>query len=127
MIRSIKNALNSEEKNFCKDGKCSCCGQCCTNLLPMTSNEITRIRAYIKKHNIKPHNHIVPYAEAYDMTCPFMDSSKHEKCTIYEVRPKICREYICDKSQRKPFKPAGLNYMTVMVRELFFGKEEGEN
>lgn len=91
----------------------------------MTSNEITRIRAYIKKHNIKPHRHDVMYAEtAYDMTCPFMDGSKHEKCTIYEVRPRICREYICDKSQRKPFKPVDLDYMPVMVRELFFGNEE---
>lgn len=33
---------------------------------------------------------------AFDMICPFMDSRKKDKkCDIYEVRPMICREFIC--------------------------------
>ena len=40
-------------QDFTKDGKCSSCGQCCSNLLPLSNNEIRKIKEYIKKHGIK--------------------------------------------------------------------------
>ena len=110
--------------NLTCSGKCTGCGQCCSNLLPMTDDEISTIKKYIKKNRIKEHNHIVAplAAPIIDMTCPFLDDSKScEKCTIYEVRPKICRDFICDPKQRpKPDLELRLKCKPVNVREEFF-------
>lgn len=108
-------------------GKCTQCGACCGAILPMTDKEIIVIRAYIKKHHIKECNHSIPLANsALDMTCPFLDTSKRtEKCTIYSVRPAICRCFLCSEPNgalqhkellqgiRKP----------VHVRETFYGTD----
>lgn len=112
--------------DFTKNGECIQCGSCCSNLLVMTAEEIETIHKYIKKHNIKEHRHILPLAEpTLDLTCPFLDDSKpNEKCEIYEVRPRICREFICCPSGRKPLD---MKYASkcrnVFVREEFFGKD----
>ena len=80
-------------------GRCKQCGSCCGNILPMTEKEIEVIRRYIKKHNIKECKHIIPLANPFlDMTCPFLNTDKKtEKCTIYSVRPAICRCFICSE------------------------------
>ncbi len=87
----------SSIKDFTKNGECSKCGQCCSRTLPMTQKEINQIRMYIKKHNIKKQVHIVNILAnaSFDGICPFLDDTKENKCTIYEVRPSICREYNC--------------------------------
>ena len=107
----------------CK-GECTQCGKCCGNLLPMTDEEVLTIKNYIKKNNIKEHSHIVALLAkpTIDMTCPFLDDSKScEKCTIYEVRPKICRDFICDPKQRpKVDLEWGLRCRSINVREEFF-------
>ena len=108
------------------NGKCTQCGNCCSNLLPMTDSEIATIHKYIKKHNIKEHRHNLPLAEpTFDLTCPFLNDSKpNEKCDIYEVRPRVCRDFICDQKQRPP---VDIKYASkcnpVFVREEFFGKD----
>lgn len=81
------------------NGKCTGCGNCCSNILPMTDKEIEAIRKYIKKHHIKEFKHGIPLANpAFDMTCPFLNTDKKtEKCMIYEVRPAICRCFICSE------------------------------
>jgi len=109
------------------NGKCTQCGQCCSNLLPMTDEEISVIRKYIKRHHIKEHRHFLPLAEpTVDMTCPFLnDSKKTEKCDIYEVRPKICRDFICCRNGLEPFDIEwALKAEVVDVRETFFGKRK---
>ncbi len=105
------------------NGKCTQCGGCCSNTLPMTDEEISIIRKYIKQHHIKEHRHFLPLAEpAIDMTCPFLnDNKKTEKCDIYEVRPRICRDFICCPSGRKPLDMRyTLKANVVDVRETFF-------
>lgn len=67
-------------------GKCIKCGGCCSNLLPLSLAEIERIRAYIAEHQISMHGH--------DPDCPFLNAEK--RCTVYEVRPLICRIYKCN-------------------------------
>ena len=113
--------------DFTKNGKCIQCGSCCSNLLVMTEEEIETIRKYIKKHNIKEHRHILPLAEpTLDMTCPFLNDSKpNEKCDIYEVRPRICREFICCPSKRPAMNDLKykLKRRVVDVRSEFFGKD----
>ena len=100
----MQEEFNNGTYDFTNNGKCTLCGNCCSNLLPMTDTEIETIRKYIKKRNIKEHRHILPLAEpTLDFTCPFLDDSKpNEKCDIYEARPRICRDFICDPKQRPP-------------------------
>lgn len=113
--------------DFTKNGKCIQCGSCCSNLLVMTAEEIETIHKYIKKHNIKEHKHILPLAEpTIDMTCPFLDDRKScEKCTIYEVRPRICRDFICCTSKRPHIDDLKykIKCRIVDVRNEFFGKD----
>lgn len=109
-----------------KDGKCSGCGQCCSNYLPVSDREIKTIRRYIKKNNITPARHVIApvSAKPIDMICPFRDEEKGI-CTIYEVRPLICKAFQCnlgpvevlqEVSKHKPEKRTGVN-----VKATFFG------
>ena len=84
------------------NGKCTGCGSCCTNFLPMTEKEVSIIHRYIKERNVKEQKHVIPSSEpTVDMTCPFLDDSKScDKCLIYEVRPRVCRDFICRPSDR---------------------------
>jgi Fe-S-cluster containining protein len=65
----------------------------------MTDKEVDKIKDYIKQKNIKPCNHIPPLTmpgTAIDFLCPFLNTNEErEKCTIYEVRPTICKAYVC--------------------------------
>lgn len=85
--------------NLTDNGKCTQCGCCCSNILPMTDKEIEIIRRYIKKNHIKEFKHGIPLANpVLDMACPFLNTDKKtEKCAIYEVRPAICRCFICSE------------------------------
>lgn len=123
MIDDFKNGTF----NLTCNGKCTECGECCSNLLPMTNDEISVIKNYIKKNGIKEHSHIVAplVTPTIDMTCPFLDDSKScEKCTIYEVRPKICRDFICDPKQRPKLDLEwGLKCKPINVRKEFFKRK----
>ena len=105
------------------NGKCTQCGECCSNLLLMTDSEIRAIHNYIKANGIKEHKHLLPLATpTRDMTCSFLNSDKdREKCEIYEVRPKICRYFICCPDRRPQLD---IKYQTkcrlVDVRKEFY-------
>lgn len=104
-------------------GKCTGCGACCSNLLPMTDKEIEVIRKYIKRYRIKEQKRFAPLAmPVLDMTCPFLDDRKKtEKCLIYEVRPEVCRQFICDPKQRQiPDLEYAKSTRIVNVRSEFF-------
>lgn len=56
--------------DFTVDGKCSNCGSCCSNLLPMSAKEIKVIKRYIKKKGIKEQvRHWPTAATPADFTC----------------------------------------------------------
>ena len=103
--------------NFCRDGKCSQCGNCCSNLLPMSRKEVDAIHRYIRKNHIKECRHLLPTVNRpYDMTCPFLDTDKScEKCRIYPVRPEICKQFICDNEQRAKHNRALLGQTRLKV------------
>ena len=84
--------------DFTVDGKCSNCGSCCTDFLPVSEREIKNIRRYVKRHSIKAQKHFMPTAQpiVLDFVCPFRNNQER-KCMIYEVRPLICREWQCNK------------------------------
>lgn len=122
-LEAIQRGMEDIIYNFTKDGKCSGCGNCCSNLLPMSQKEVDAIHRYIKKHGIKECKHLLPVAKpAFDMTCPFRDNDK-KICTIYEVRPEICKQFICDSEQRAKHnrKLLGQTRNVVDVRSEFYG------
>lgn len=129
MIATLQQALDDMEHSvydFTKDGKCTGCGQCCSRYLVLSGGEIKDIKRYITKHHIKECKHNIPLASpAFDLTCPFLRSDKaKDKCTIYPVRPEICREFRCDKNPRDMACNKDLLYRrrkAVDVRQEFFG------
>ena len=97
-IDTLDNILDSEPTDYFIDNKCSECGNCCTRYLPLSNKEINQIKAFIKRKGIKQQIHCVNVlaSKAFDMLCPFLDDTKpNHKCTIYKVRPLVCKEFTC--------------------------------
>ena len=76
---------------------CLDCANCCKSLGPLlTDADIRRIAKFLK---LSPGQFTETYLRIDDegdyifnsMPCPFLDSSNY--CTIYEHRPRACREY----------------------------------
>lgn len=113
--------------DFTINGKCSNCGKCCSNMLPMSEAEIKRIKDYIKKHNIKEQRHNAMVG--VDMTCPFRDDA-NQKCTIYNIRPAICKQFMCNHTT-EDIKQAKMDFhkinRVVFMRAEFFGNKEDVN
>lgn len=121
-LEAVKHGMEDNIYNYTKDGKCSGCGNCCSNLLPMSRKEVDAIHRYIKKHGIKECRHLFPVATpVIDMTCPFRDNDRGI-CTVYEVRPEICRQFICDSEKRAKHnrKLLGQTRSVVDVRSEFY-------
>ncbi len=97
---TLTNSFNETPKivNKTCNGKCSSCGECCADILPIDDYEIKKIKDYIKTHQIKECKHIpvVCNYSVLDLTCPFRDN-ENKKCAIYPVRPAICRCFICSQ------------------------------
>lgn len=127
MVGTLGEILDNMEEgvfNFCVDGRCSECGQCCSALLPLSNKEIKNIKRYVDKKHLKPHKHGSVFSnEPFDLTCPFLDTSKKEhKCDIYQVRPEICRVFKCNQPPSKVKKNKELFWRTrkaVYVWDLF--------
>ena len=120
--------MNDFSEEFVTDytceGKCSNCGKCCSNMLPLTRKEIKAIKAYVKKHHIKEQRHNA--AVGVDMTCPFRDEGKRI-CLIYEVRPSICESFICNRDPEFLQKSKLRHHnrgLVVPMRSEFFGNTE---
>lgn len=126
VLEAVQKGMKDNIYNFCKDGKCSQCGNCCSNLLQMSRKEVAAIHRYVRKNHIKECKHLLPTANrTYDMTCPFLDTDKScEKCRIYPVRPEICKQFICDNEQRAKHNRAllGQTRQIIDVRSEFFNE-----
>lgn len=129
--RAALSALKDMPVTDCsKDGKCSGCGECCTNLLPMTAKEIDQIGKYIRYKKIEAVDHrpALAVGTVVDLCCPFLDTTKPDhKCLIYPVRPEICRDFFCHYSangvpSKIPMERM-LKMLPVHVRETFYGQE----
>lgn len=67
--------------------ECKGCGECCSNFLPLTQEEIKLMKKLSKKENKHP------LRQDWYNRCPFLNNNN--KCDIYENRPLICREFTC--------------------------------
>lgn len=100
--KDLRKEFGEGARDYTCNGKCSNCGNCCIPHLPITMKEYDRIRRYIKKHHIKQ----VPTKKVGNniyLNCPFRDY-KTKKCTIYPVRPEVCRNFICSKTLETVYK-----------------------
>jgi Fe-S-cluster containining protein len=126
----IMQELHEEEfqKTDCLD-----CANCCKTTGPLfTTNDIERISRFIR---MKPQKFIEQYLlidEENDhvlqkLPCTFLDRDNY--CSIYEIRPKACREF--PHTDRKKFQqiasltlknvaicPAAFNIVEAMKKKL---------
>ena len=116
-LEKVRRDMDDNIYNFTKDGECTGCGSCCSNLIPMNGKEIKEIRRYIRKHDIKECGRMFPVVKQ-----PLDISKGKDKGRIYPVRPLVCREFICDNEQREKVKREELhkNRRIVDVRREFF-------
>lgn len=124
-LEEIAQDMKDGVYNFTQDGKCSNCGSCCSNFLPLSKSEIAELHRYVNKHHIKEQNRMMPMAgPTLDFTCPFR-SETEKKCLVYEKRPQICKSFQCNKPQKKIEEERELfSELRILVdmREEFFGK-----
>ena len=127
MIGRIDEYISNMENgvfDYTNDGKCSQCGGCCSDFLPMSKKDIKRIHSYVKKNGIKEQKHNAPLADmSIDLTCPFR-SDEQKKCLIYPVRPAICRDFKCDNAKNGIWGGKHLyhdKFSPVSMRAEFFG------
>jgi Fe-S-cluster containining protein len=93
-LDSVMEGLHHEafERINCLD-----CANCCKSISPfLIDRDIQRISKYLK---IKPSEFVSEYLEVDDdgdyvfkkSPCPFLMDDNY--CSIYDVRPRACREY----------------------------------
>lgn len=99
------NKDNRIYDNTC-NGECSRCGDCCGLFVPFNDDDLERIKTYVEKHNIKQFDRIDKLTGAFKAHCCFYDEI-NKLCTIYEVRPYVCKDFICN---RKNWKEKRDNY-----------------
>lgn len=126
--KNLKAFLESDRDSltdFTRDGACSHCGECCKDIILADYNELRKIKKYVERHKIKPQPHPLA-SNTVDMTCPFLNWDTRE-CAIYEVRPQICREFICSMTdaQSAELRDKMARKGTVMsLRKEVFGDDE---
>lgn len=94
----FQKAIHGADFNHVVDnsncGHCSCCGECCSDIIPLTVDEINRLKRFVKKNHYKANTKIrVPMTATYDMTCPFLNADN--KCDVYAIRPEVCKLFRC--------------------------------
>lgn len=127
-LNEIVKDMEAGVFDYTKNGECSNCGNCCSDFLPISPEEIRRIEKYIKKHGIKEQKHFLPLASfpQADFTCPFRNNDER-KCVIYPVRPAICKDFRCDKPRKKIEADKTMYhglYAPHSMRMTFFGGED---
>lgn len=76
------------------NNKCSKCGDCCGLFIPFTKQELETIKKYVSKHFILPYNRLDNVSNTFKAHCCFYNE-KDKKCMIYEVRPWVCKDFLC--------------------------------
>ena len=126
-LEDVRKDMEAGVSDFTKDGACSNCGECCSDLLPVSEKEIQTIRRYVKSHHVKEQIHFLPTATPFlDLTCPFRNNQER-RCEIYEVRPAICRDFRCDKPKKNIEADRTLyqgKYSLISMSGTFFPKRK---
>lgn len=98
-----KNVIDMKNKN------CSNCNECCSIATPILEDEFVKLKKYLqsnKQGKIAMKEAVTRIQKSIklkriNLMCPFSNSSR--KCSIYSMRPQICREFHCDTEIHKNF------------------------
>lgn len=97
LLEMYENIMQTEplKLKILKKIKCKKCGWCCKNQSAMlTIEDVKRLTIYFKysydqfSEKYLDERMKIPYLKS---PCPFLDSDN--KCSIYHVRPKVCKIY----------------------------------
>ena len=95
--KEIDHLFNAKHDEVFKEINCLSCSNCCKNVGPLfTDKDINRISKHIK---LKPGDFTEKYLKIDEdgdyilqsLPCVFLGDDNY--CSIYEIRPKACREY----------------------------------
>jgi len=104
-LRELDDVIHSIHEEVFAVTDCLECGNCCRTLGPrITDKDIDRIAKTLRKKSVDIINEYLRIDEDNDyvfktMPCPFLGHDNY--CSIYEERPKACREY--PHTDRKKF------------------------
>jgi Fe-S-cluster containining protein len=74
------------------DGNCSGCGECCTDIIPLTKRDVKRLKKLVKDKNLNPNRRTTNSGN--NVCCPFLNDNI--ECSIYKNRPIICKSFKCN-------------------------------
>ena len=89
--------------------QCKGCGEKCCRYLateidtPRTDKDFDDIRWYVAHHNVSVFKHDGAWHLNFDTKCDYL--GKDGRCTMYDIRPEICRGYEIDACEED-----GLDY-----------------
>jgi Fe-S-cluster containining protein len=95
--RKLDERVHSFHEAVFEEINCLDCANCCRTLGPrITDTDVQRIASYLR---IKPSGFVEQYLVVDEegdyifrsMPCPFLGGDNY--CSVYDVRPKACREY----------------------------------
>jgi uncharacterized protein len=95
--RWVDDIFHGVHDDVFRETDCLTCANCCKTTSPIFyENDIDRIAKFLR---IRPGDFITRYLQIDEdkdyvlksAPCPFLDSENY--CSIYEARPKACREY----------------------------------
>jgi uncharacterized protein len=108
---------------------CTRCANCCkTMTVTFEDADIERIASH---QNMPTAEFIKTYLEPYQeegcykarqQPCPFL--GKDDRCTIYDVRPAVCREYPHTDKERFVFRTMGIASNTLVCPAVFWIVEQ---
>jgi uncharacterized protein len=121
--RKVDNVFHSMHNEVFEEFDCLTCANCCKTTSPIFyQNDIERLS---KSLRMKPGDFITKYLRIDEdkdyvlksSPCPFLDSENY--CTVYDDRPKACREYP-HTDRKKMVQITELTFKNTMVCPAVF-------
>jgi len=116
--RVVDDTFHSVHEKVFEEIDCLTCANCCKTTSPIFyQNDIERIAKFLR---MKPGDFVEKYLRVDEdrdhvlksSPCPFLDSENY--CSIYEARPKACREYP-HTNRKKMVQIMDLTYKNTLV------------
>lgn len=116
--RQVDDVFHTIHEKVFEDIECLSCANCCKTTSPIFyQNDIDRIAKFLR---IKPGDFVGKYLRIDEdndyvlksSPCAFLDAENY--CTIYEARPKACREYP-HTNRKKMVQIMDLTYKNTLV------------
>jgi Fe-S-cluster containining protein len=116
--REVDDAFHSKHDEVFSEIHCLTCANCCKTTSPIFyQNDIERIAKFLR---MKPGDFIEKYLHVDEdkdyvlnsSPCVFLDAENY--CSIYDVRPKACREYP-HTDRKKVIQIVELTYKNTLV------------